>query len=85
MDSKKEATSMTTAEHLEIQQAEDNAEAAANQIVYEKTLSFAQSVRVFWRSTLWILYVQLVVFGYGIDGIIAGNLLAIPKFRSVAL
>jgi hypothetical protein len=81
MDSKKEATAMTTAEHLELQQAEDHAEAAANQIAYEKTLSFAQSVRVFWRSTLWILYVQLVVFGYGIDGIIAGNLLAIPKFR----
>ncbi|KAF5606488.1 general alpha-glucoside permease [Fusarium subglutinans] len=72
---------MTTTEHLETQQAEDHAEAAANQIAYEKTLSFAQSVRVFWRSTLWILYVQIVVFGYGIDGIIAGNLLAIPKFR----
>nr|RBQ90459.1 hypothetical protein FVER53263_13397 [Fusarium verticillioides] len=81
MDPKKEATAMTTTEHLEMQQAEDHAEAAANQIAYEKTLSFVQSVRVFWRSTLWILYVQLVVFGYGIDGIIAGNLLAIPKFR----
>ncbi|KAF4478563.1 maltose permease [Fusarium agapanthi] len=73
MDTKKEATAGTTAEHLEVQQAEDHAEAAAKQIAYEKTLSFAQSVRVFWRSTLWILYVQLVVFGYGIDGIIAAD------------
>ncbi|KAF5648970.1 maltose permease [Fusarium sp. NRRL 52700] len=52
MDTKKEATAMTTVEHLEIQQAEDHAEAAANQIAYEKTLNFAQSVRVFWRSNL---------------------------------
>ncbi|KAJ4262901.1 hypothetical protein NW762_006514 [Fusarium torreyae] len=81
MDSPKQAKSMTTAEHVENQHTDTTGDAAAGQIAYEKGLSFAESVRVFWRSTLWILYCQLVVFGYGIDGIIAGNLLAIPKFR----
>lgn len=54
------------------------------QTEYESNLTFFQTFTIFWRSTLWILYGQLVVFGYGIDGIIAGNLLAIPKFRYVS-
>ncbi|KXJ85361.1 general substrate transporter [Microdochium bolleyi] len=57
------------------------AELAARQIAYERSLTFWQTVRIFWRSTLWILYGQLVVFGYGIDGVIAGYLLGIPRFR----
>lgn len=56
-------------------------EVMERQAEYEKSLSFFKTFAIFWRSTLWILYGQLVVFGYGIDGIIAGNLLAIPKFR----
>lgn len=75
---------MSTIEHVEqshIGTQQDIADLAARQIEYEKSLSFFETVQVFWRSTLWILYGQLVVFGYGIDGIIAGNLLAIPKFR----
>lgn len=74
--------SMNTAEHVEQHTAKQETEdAAARQLEYERGLSFAKTVRVFWRSTLWILYGQLIVFGYGIDGIIAGYLLAIPRFR----
>ncbi|KAF7554064.1 hypothetical protein G7Z17_g3177 [Cylindrodendrum hubeiense] len=80
-----EAKSERIAEHVEQQQAvdgdEQQAQAAARQVEFEKNLTFFQTVRIFWRSTLWILYGQLVVFGYGIDGIVAGNLLAIPRFR----
>lgn len=78
------AKSERAAEHVEQKTMDDlerRSQAAARQVEYEKSLSFFQTVRIFWRSTLWILYGQLVVFGYGIDGIIAGNLLAIPKFR----
>ncbi|KAH7012940.1 general substrate transporter [Ilyonectria destructans] len=78
------AKSERAAEHVEQKTMDDlehRSQAAARQVEYEKGLSFFQTVRIFWRSTLWILYGQLVVFGYGIDGIIAGNLLAIPKFR----
>lgn len=54
---------------------------AAEFTQYEKSLTFRQTLRIFWRSTLWVAYGQLVVFGYGIDGIIAGYLLAVPQFR----
>ena len=77
-----EVKSMNTPEHVEQQTEKQEAEdASARQLEYERGLSFATTLRVFWRSTLWILYGQLVVFGYGIDGIIAGYLLAIPRFR----
>ncbi|KAF4999869.1 hypothetical protein FDECE_11368 [Fusarium decemcellulare] len=84
MSSNKQEKSMSTSEHVEqtrMGALESTADLAARQTEYEKNLGFFETVRVFWRSTLWILYGQLVVFGYGIDGIIAGNLLAIPKFR----
>lgn len=56
-------------------------ELATRQTELEKSLTFWQTVRIYWRSTLWILYGMLVVFNYGIDGIIAGYILAIPQFR----
>lgn len=59
----------------------DRAQLAAEHTEFEKSLSFWATLRLFWRSTLWIAYGQLVVFGYGIDGIIAGTLLTVPKFR----
>lgn len=74
-------------EHVEQKPATNMAEtsflsdAARHQVEREKQLSFFGTLRIFWRSTLWVFYGQLVVFGYGIDGNIAGNLLAIPKFR----
>lgn len=70
-------------EHIERPGMDEDiiSEAAARQIQYEKQLSFAKTLRIFWKSTLWVCYGQLVVFGYGIDGNVAGNLLAIPKFR----
>ena len=54
---------------------------ADQQASYEKSLTFWETLRIFWRATLWILYGQLVVFGYGIDGVIASYLLAVPRFR----
>lgn len=77
-----------TTEHVEMHTTTPDAArraAATRQVEYEKQLSFFRTLAIFWRSTLWILYGQLVVFGYGIDGLIAGNLLAIPRFRCVPL
>lgn len=79
-----EDTSKQRVEHIEGGMAAGASlisEAAERQIQFEKQLGFMKTLKVFWRSTLWVLYGQLVVFGYGIDGNIAGNLLAIPKFR----
>lgn len=76
--------SREVAEHIERGSHDlmnERSQVAARQVEYEKSLGFFETVRIFWRSTLWVLYGQLVVFGYGIDGIIAGNLLAIPRFR----
>ncbi|KPI36758.1 General alpha-glucoside permease [Cyphellophora attinorum] len=47
----------------------------------DATLSFWQTIKLYHRSILWTLYGQLVVFGYGIDGVIAAFLLGIPRFR----
>jgi hypothetical protein len=70
--------------HLEVspcEQLSERARLAAEHTEFEKSLSFWETLRLFWRSTLWVAYGQLVVFGYGIDGIIAGYLLAVPQFR----
>ncbi|KAH9224412.1 hypothetical protein DL95DRAFT_350258 [Leptodontidium sp. 2 PMI_412] len=68
--------------HIEVS-ASDSAQVAlaTQQGAYEKSLTFWQTLRIFWRSTLWIMYGQLVVFGFGIDGVIAGYLLSVPRFR----
>ncbi|CAG9977386.1 unnamed protein product [Clonostachys byssicola] len=82
-----DADAKNAAQHVEVRPTTAAAlrrEAASRQSDLEKQLSFFRSLSVFWRSTLWVLYGQLVVFGYGIDGLIAGNLLAIPKFRYVS-
>ncbi|KAF5559807.1 maltose permease [Fusarium phyllophilum] len=54
---------------------------AAAQMQYERDLTIRQTIKIFWRSTLWICYGQLMVFNYGIDGTMAGSLLGIPRFR----
>ncbi|OAL54596.1 general substrate transporter [Pyrenochaeta sp. DS3sAY3a] len=54
---------------------------AERQIEYEKSLTYGQTVKTFWRCCLWALYGQLTIFGYGIDANIAGTLLGIPTFR----
>lgn len=68
--------------HIEVS-ASDSVQVAlaTQQGAYEKSLTFWQTLRIFWRSTLWIMYGQLVVFGFGIDGVIAGYLLSVPRFR----
>lgn len=55
--------------------------AAARYAEFEKNLSIAQSIKIFKRAIAWVFYSQLVIFGYGIDGVIAASLVAIPKFR----
>lgn len=57
-------------------------EQAARYTAFEKSLTFWKTFQLYWRSILWVMYGQLVVFGYGIDGVIAAYLLAIPRFRS---
>jgi hypothetical protein len=81
MDSPDKLKETAEALHVEMGQPTRQSELAAQHLAYEKSLSFWQTLRIYWRATLWILYGQLVVFGYGIDGIIAGYLLAIPRFR----
>jgi SP family general alpha glucoside:H+ symporter-like MFS transporter len=56
-------------------------ELAARYTAFEKSLSLRQTIRLYWRSILWVGYGLGVVFGFGIDGIVAANLLAIPRFR----
>lgn len=56
-------------------------EQAARYTAYERSLSFWQTFKVYWRCILWVMYGQAVVFGYGIDGVIAAYLLGIPRFR----
>jgi MFS family permease len=48
---------------------------------FEKRLTILETVKVFRCSIFWILYAQLVIFGYGIDGVIASSLISIPRFR----
>lgn len=60
---------------------DDRAERAKQYATNELNLSFWQTLKRYRRSILWVLYGQLVVFGYGIDGVIAAYLLAIPRFR----
>ncbi|KAL3444239.1 general substrate transporter [Aspergillus insuetus] len=57
------------------------AELAAQYASFERSLSFSQTLRIYWRSIAWVLYGLAVVFGYGIDGVVASNLISIPIFR----
>ena len=57
-------------------------ELAERYTAFEKSLTFWQTFKLYWRSILWVFYGELVVFGYGIDGVIAAYLLGIPRFRS---
>ncbi|CAK7237963.1 hypothetical protein SBRCBS47491_010223 [Sporothrix bragantina] len=65
------------------QWAEDfssRAHLAAQFTVWERGLTAWQAAKIYWRTVLWVLYAELAVFGYGIDGVIAGYLTGIPKF-----
>jgi SP family general alpha glucoside:H+ symporter-like MFS transporter len=57
------------------------AELAARYAAFEESLTVRQTIRLYWRSILWIGYGLALVFGFGIDGNIAANLLAMPRFR----
>lgn len=48
---------------------------------FEKELSFWETVKIYWRVCLWSLYGMILVFNFGIDGIIAGLTVSIPRFR----
>ncbi|KAL2858521.1 general substrate transporter [Aspergillus pseudoustus] len=64
-----------------MENASTRAELAAQYASFEKSLSFARTLRIYWRSIAWVLYGLAVVFGYGIDGVVASNLISIPIFR----
>lgn len=56
-------------------------ELAAQYVAFEESLTIYQTIRLYWRSILWVIYGLALVFGYGIDGNVAANLLAMPRFR----
>ncbi|KAI1150016.1 hypothetical protein F4825DRAFT_428214 [Nemania diffusa] len=60
---------------------ESRAELASRYAAFEENLTIWQTIGIYWKSTFWVTYGLAVVFGYGLDGTIAGNLVAIPKFR----
>lgn len=72
----------TDADEQRLPGEQSRAELAAQYTAFEKNLTVGQTIRVYWQSNLWVAYGLLMVFGFGIDGIVAGNLLAIPKFRA---
>ncbi|KAL1887846.1 Plasma membrane low glucose sensor [Sporothrix stenoceras] len=53
---------------------------AAQFTAWERGLTTWQAARIYWRTVLWVIYAELAIFGYGIDGVIAGYLTGIPKF-----
>ncbi|KPI42790.1 Alpha-glucosides permease MPH3 [Cyphellophora attinorum] len=57
------------------------AQLAARYTEYEKSLSFFDAVKIYWRSSLYVLYGLLLAFNYGMDGVIAGYQVSVPKFR----
>lgn len=71
-----------TYEGTETFSLQSRADLAAQYTANEESLGLWQAIRIYWRSTLWVGYGLSVVFGFGIDGIVAANLLAIPRFRS---
>lgn len=71
--------------HADVQRTpsvQSRAELAAQYTAFENSLTVGQTIRVYWRSNLWVAYGLAMVFGFGIDGIIAANLVAIPQFRA---
>lgn len=63
------------------EQAQGRSELAAQYAAFEESLTVYQTIRLYWRSILWVIYGLALVFGYGIDGNVAANLLAMPRFR----
>lgn len=68
-------------EEFTVEYTESRAHLAASSIAFEKSLTFWQALSLYWRSSLWVLYGLLLAFNYGIDGIIAGYQVSVPKFR----
>jgi SP family general alpha glucoside:H+ symporter-like MFS transporter len=64
-----------------VEDIRSRARLAALSIEFEKSLTFWQALTIYWRSSLWVLYGLLVAFNYGMDGIIAGYQVSVPKFR----
>ncbi len=56
------------------------ADQAACFAAFEKELTFWRTVSIYWRACLWSLYSMLLVFNFGVDGIIAG--LTVCKYRT---
>ncbi|KAJ8130744.1 hypothetical protein O1611_g2886 [Lasiodiplodia mahajangana] len=71
----------TNNDDLQSPAVESRADLAAQYAAFEESLTIRQAISIYWKSTLWIIYGLTLVFGCAMDGIIAANLLAIPKFR----
>lgn len=56
-------------------------EKAARYVQFQRNMSVWNCLKTYRTTILWIIFSQLVVFGYGIDQSIAAALLATPKFR----
>ncbi|KAJ5249006.1 general substrate transporter [Penicillium chermesinum] len=70
-----------TVSPFENEQECDRSELAAQYAAFEESLTVYQTLRLYWRSILWVMYGLALVFGFGIDGNVAANLLAMPRFR----
>lgn len=65
----------------QVEDVTDRAQSAARFAEFEKSLTFVQATKLYWRSCLWVLYGMLLVVNFGMDQIISGSALAVPRFR----
>lgn len=68
----------------EVGLAEDvdsRAQLATRYTEYEKSLTFFEAAKIYWRSSLYVLYGLLLAFNYGMDGVVAGYQVSGPKSR----
>jgi MFS family permease len=63
-----------------VETTRSRAELAAAYTEMERNLTFFQTVKIYWRSCLWCAYAMLIILNFGIDGIIAGAAISVPKF-----
>ncbi|CAK7225850.1 hypothetical protein SEUCBS140593_006043 [Sporothrix eucalyptigena] len=65
-----------------VEDFDSRAHLAAQFSAWERGLTTWQAAKIYWRTVLWVVYAELAVFGYGIDGVIAGYLTGIPRFTA---
>ena len=63
------------------EEVDPRAELAKRYAEVERELPVRDTIKIYKQAIAWIFYAQLIIFGYGIDGVIAATLVSIPKFR----